>query len=270
VDKIIDNDGNVISKHETEVRRTVISEDVADTVSKILIDGVNGDGGAKNAAVEGYDIAAKTGTSEKFDILDENGNSYLRIGSTVAYSINGDKGISAIIVVDEPTSQVKYGSVIAAPYISMLMEKILPYLEFQTKTPVSSITVDNYLGMNVNSVKSLMDEKNISYEIIGNGETVVAQTPSANDTITYPLSKILIYTENVEENSASVPNLVGLSAAEAIKSALNAGLNVHITGGTAAYPDGDDTVTEQSLPEGKSVKRGSVITIRTINTSYED
>ena len=270
VDKVIDSQGNIISKHETQIRRNVISEEVADTVSQILIDGVNGDGGAKNAGVEGYDIAAKTGTSEKFDILDENGNSYLRIGSTVAYSINGENGISAIIVVDEPTSQVKYGSVIAAPYISMLMEKILPYLEFQTKNSTTCFTVDDYCGMNVNSVKSQLNEKNIAYEIIGDGETVLAQTPSANDTITYPLSKILIYTENIEESSATVPDLLGLSAAEAIKTALNAGLNIHITGGTSAYPDGDDIVTEQSLPAGTAVKRGSVIILRIINTSYED
>ena len=53
-----------------------INLSVAKKVSEILEAGVSGDGGAKNAAVDGYKIAAKTGTSQKFDVLDANGNSY--------------------------------------------------------------------------------------------------------------------------------------------------------------------------------------------------
>ncbi len=270
VDKIIDSNGKVISSHEPQVKRTVISADVANTVSQILVDGVNGDGGAKNAGVAGYDVAAKTGTSEKFDILDANGNSYLRIGSTVAYSTSNEGGVSVIIVVDEPTSQVKYGSIIAAPYVSMLLEKILPYLEFQTKNAPTSYTVGDYVGMNVNSVKNLLNESGVAYEIIGNGDTVLSQTPSANDVITYPLSKILLYTERGDEGKITVPDLVGLSTAEAIKSAINSGLNIRLAGGGAVFPDGDDIVTEQSLPPGETVKRGSVITLRVITASYND
>ena len=59
-----------------------------------------------------------------------------------------------IIVVDEPTSAVKYGSVVAAPYISELMEKILPYLEYKRNSDEINYTVDSYIGMNINTVIS--------------------------------------------------------------------------------------------------------------------
>ena len=270
VDKIIDSEGRVISEHKTEVRRSVISKEVASTVSKILIDGVNGDGGAKNAGVSGYDIAAKTGTSQKFDILDENGNSYLRIGSTVAYALNGDNGISMIIVVDEPTSNVKYGSVVAAPYISMLMEKLLPYFEYKSSAEDINILIDDYVGMNIRSAESKLRELKIEHEIIGNGDTVISQTPSGGDVITVALSKIILYTDTTEEKSSTVPSLIDLTVTEAIKAAVNAGLSIKLSGIESTVPDALDIVIEQSLPPGSTVKRGSVIIIRAIHNNFKD
>ena len=270
VDKIIDSEGRIISSHEVEIKRQVVSEEVAKTVSQILIDGVSGDGGAKNAAVSGYDIAAKTGTSQKFDILDENGNSYLRIGSTVAYSINGDSGISMIIVVDEPTSNVKYGSVVAAPYVSMLMEKLLPYFEYKSTAEEINYTVDNYVGMNINSVKDKLNKANIEYEIVGNGNTVLGQTPSAGDVITVALSKVILYTTNEKEDLIEVPQFIGMTLNDAIKQATNIGLSIKLAGAGATEPAALDIVVEQSLPPGSKVNRGSVIVLRAINQNYED
>ena len=269
-DKIIDNEGKIIYQHQTEVKRTVVSEEVAKTVSNILIEGVNGDGGAKNAAVTGYDIAAKTGTSQKFDILDENGNSYLRIGSTVAYALDGENSISMIIVVDEPNSNVKYGSVVAAPYISALMEKVLPYLEYKSSAEEINITVDNYVGMNIKSVEDKLKKMKMEYEIVGTGDTVISQTPSGGDSITIALSKIILYTSDIRYENSIVPTLTGLTTSEAIKAAINSGLNIKLSGAGASSPDADDIIIEQSLPPGEEVKRGSVIILRAINNSFED
>ena len=270
VDKIIDSEGRIVSQHKTEVRRTVVSEEVASTVSNILIEGVNGDGGAKNAGVAGYDIAAKTGTSQKFDVLDENGNSYLRIGSTVAYALDGGKGISMIIVVDEPNSTVKYGSVVAAPYISELMEKVLPYLEYKSSAEEANLTVENYVGMNINSAVKKLKDAGIAYEVVGEGNTVISQTPSGGDITTASLSKVILYTVSVDNEKIKVPSLIGLSAYEAIKQATNAGLSIKLVGSNSLSPDGGDKITEQSLPPGEEVGRGSVIILRVVHEGFED
>lgn len=267
VEKVINSKGEIVSSHETEVKRSIISEDVAETVSKILIDGVNGDGGAKNAGVAGYDIAAKTGTSQKFDVLDENGNSYLRIGSTVAYSVDGDRGISAIIVVDEPTSNVKYGSVVAAPYISCLMEKILPYLEYKSNSEEINITVSDYVGMSVSAAKEMLKKQGLAFEIVGSGNVVMRQTPSGGDTITMALSKIILYTDVSTPTEIAVPSLLGMTLSDAIKTALGCGLNIKLSG---ASPGANDIVTEQSLPPDMMTKSGSVIVIRAIENDFED
>lgn len=269
-ERIIDSNGKTIYQHKIDIRREVVSEDVAESVSKILIDGVNGDGGAKNAGVAGYDIAAKTGTSQKFDVLDENGNSYLRIGSTVAYALNDSKGISAIIVVDEPQSNVKYGSVVAAPYVSELMEKILPYLDYKSSVEPDKITLENYVGMNINSAKSKLDDSNISYEIIGNGNTVISQTPTGGEVMNGSLSRILLYTDFSQSEILLVPDLMGLKSYEALKKAINAGFNVMVIGAKGTKPDADDVIVEQSLPGGEKAKQGSIIIIRVIHDGFKD
>jgi stage V sporulation protein D (sporulation-specific penicillin-binding protein) len=269
VDKVLDSEGNLISQHQTQIKRQVVSEEVADTVAKILIDGVNGDGGAKNAGVVGYDIAAKTGTSQKFDILDENGNSYLRIGSTVAFALDENAGISMIIVVDEPTCQVKYGSVVAAPYVSELYEKILPYMEFKSSAESTNITISNYVGKTTEEATKELNELKIAYEIVGSGKTIIKQTPSAGDVVTYPVSKILLYTEDIDE-TVRVPNVVGQTLADAIVALTNAGLNVKISGSGASATRSLDIVTSQSLTYGMIVNRGEIIIIRAVKEDFED
>ena len=270
VSKIIDSDGKTVSEHSTTVRRTVISEDVASTVSKMLIDGVSGNGGAKNAAVLGYDIAAKTGTSQKFDILDENGNSYLRISSTVAYAVDENSGIAVIIVADEPNSQVKYGSVVAAPYVSEYLSVALPYLEYKSNVSTENITTGNYIGMNINTVKTKLNELNIKYEIIGDGEIVVDQAPTPNMSIDSNITKIVLYTTKSDTNYVTVPTLTGLSPIDAMHTAATAGLYLKFVNSTAETLGSNDRIISQSVSPGELVIRGSTIIVRAISLTFED
>lgn len=267
VEKVIDSEGNIISEHSSESGRRVISESVAKTVSDILEKGVSGDGGAKNAAVEGYKIAAKTGTSQKFDVLDENGNSYLRIGSTVAYSISEEGGIAVIIVVDEPTSSVKYGSVVAAPYISSFLTEALPYLEYSKDGEDSHINVANYVGYNVAEATKDLKKLGIAYEVIGNGNIVVDQTPTVNESFVYSNSKVILYTEDKKYLYSVVPGVVGLSIEEANKIIINAGFNIKIKN---PYGSGGATVTYQSAAEGTVLNKNSVIELEILYLDFED
>lgn len=264
VDKIISADGNVLYEHESESSRRVISEEIANTVNRILEEGVSGEGGAKNAGVSGYKIAAKTGTSQKFDILDENGNSYLRIGSTVGYNVSEDgSGVAVIIVVDEPTSAVKYGSVVAAPYVSAFLADALPYLGYVSEYDTEPVAIPNLVGKSINDAKSTLVKLKIDYEIIGEGDTVLSQTPSADEDINSSLTKVILYTEE-EEEYVSVPILVGLELSSAVRLAVESGLNLKLCGTDSGK------VIYQSLPNGAKVKKGTVIEIKALITDYED
>ena len=269
VNKIIDSDGNIISETKSEVGNRVISEDVAKTVAQILEEGVSGDGGAKNAYVNGYKVAAKTGTSQKFDTLDANGNSYLRIGSTVAFAPSDDSGIAVLIIVDEPTTAVKYGSVVAAPYISSFLTNVLPYLEYIQEGVIESAVVESFIGLTVGEAKKRLDTAGIKYEIVGSGDTIVAQTPTP-DTVTDTLNKVILYTEKENVQYVSVPSLVGKDISTANELLINSGLNIKVVGKVDDSTDTVARVAEQSLMAGELVEYGTVITLTIINYGFED
>ena len=213
--------------------------------------------------MDGYKVAAKTGTSQKFDILDENGNSYLRIGSTVAFAPSDKSGIAVIIVVDEPTSAVKYGSFVAAPYISAFLEKALPYLSYESELETKNTEVQNYVGLSIETAKKKLDDEKIRYQIVGDGNTVIAQTPEGGNFTSSELTTIILYTETPND-FVTVPSLLGLEASEAAKLLINSGLNVCIGG---SYDSGH--VVWQSLPTGARVKRGTAVKITVLISDFE-
>ena len=268
VERVINPSGKVIQEHEVTVKRQLVSEKAAATVSRILEEGVSGDGGARNAYVDGYLVAAKTGTSQKFDILDENGNSYLRIGSCVAYAPSDDAQIAVIIVVDEPTT-AKYGATVAAPYISSLLTSLLPYLEVKAEGETRAVTetVSDYRGISVSSAKNALRSSRLECMIIGSGSTVVSQFPSPGTQVDISIGKVILYTDGAESETVAVPNLVGLSAKEANEALLAARLNVSILGVRDARGNDTPIVTSQSIPPGEILPIGSVISICVI---YQD
>ena len=270
VEKVINNKGEIISEHTPSEEKRVIKEDVANLVSDVLEQGVSGDGGAKNAYVEGYYIAAKTGTSQKFDVLDANGNSYLRIGSTVAFAKSNGKSIAMILVVDEPQSTVKYGSVVAAPYISSFMQTALPYLEYESTKENDTYTLKSYVGMNTNSVKELLNSEKVNFKIIGDGNVILSQTPQSGVDISKGTSIVYLYTVEKKKDYVTVPSFIGLSAYEANILATNSGLNIKILGVNDSKSNAKLTVTKQSLIYGDSVPIGTVIEITVLKTDFED
>ena len=224
LDKFIDDEGNVVYSYGTKIKRQVISTETANTISQILEAGVSGDGGAKNAYVKGYKVAAKTGTSEKFDEPEKE----LRISSCVAYAPSDDPQIAVIIMVDEPTGASVYGSVVAAPYVANFLSNVLPYLGIE---PVYSeedlakmqITVGRYTGSSITDAKKKIKDLGVAVEIIGNGDTVTGQTPKSGSTISLESGRIILYSDNVDPASktAVVPDILGCTAAQANEKIIN-------------------------------------------------
>ncbi len=270
MEKVIGKDGNTVMTYTAPQGERIISEEVARQVSEVLEAGVSGDGGAKNAGVDGYKIAAKTGTSQKFDNLDANGNSYLRIGSTVAYAPSDESGIAVIIVVDEPTSAVKYGSVVAAPYVSEIYESILPYLSYQSNAEKQELTLDNYVGMQINTVKKKLSSLGIACRVVGEGDVVLSQVPSANITVSATLSEVILYTVERTDETTVVPDLVGKTLSEANQIATNLGLSLHIIGLPQQTQTSQWLICAQSLPPGDYAKRNDMIAVRAISYEHED
>ena len=275
IDSLVDSEGNTVYQYKTEIKRQVISEESARIVSEILEEGVSGTGASKNAYVAGYRIAAKTGTSEKLDKPDKNGNYTLRIGSCVAYAPYVNTSIAVIIMVDEPIVNY-YGATVAAPYISDLLTKVLPYLGYEpsyTEEQLNSLSVriGNYVGKTVKEAKRMLSSIGISADALGADENAVitAQSPKPSSSLTKNMGSVILYTDYSNTETTTVPDVLGKSVTEANQILISRGLNIKIEG--AKNYAINDTVyskaTYQSVAAGSSVDKGSVITVRFL---YDD
>ncbi len=265
VSEIRDADGNTVWAYSGSEEKRIISESVCETISDILEKGVSGDGGAKNAGVAGYKIAAKTGTSQKRDIRDENGNSYLYVGSCVAYAPSDDPDVAVIIAVDQPHSNIYYGSTVAAPYVSGFLSGALPYLghepQFTSEEEAKrNVTVGFYTDMAVKDAKKEISKLGISAEIIGDGERVVAQVPLAGSVISRSGGRVILYTDGSASEEIDVPDVIGMTATDAIKKLIDLGFNVSIAG-VSDYGRGVGAKVTAQSTVGVKIKRGSAVTL---------
>ena len=107
--------------------KRVMSEGTAASVSRML-EGVFAAGGtASGAQVGGYDVAGKTGTAEKPDLV--NGG-YLKgkyVASFVGFAPVQDPRLLVTVMVDEPQGEI-YGGLIAAPAFKEITSFALNYL----------------------------------------------------------------------------------------------------------------------------------------------
>ncbi len=214
VQGMTDAEGNTVYSHQTEVRRTVISEATSKTISEILAGGVAGDGGAKNAYVAGYRVAAKTGTSEK--IGDDRS---ARIGSCVAYAPADDPQVAVIIVVDEPTEGSRYGSVVAAPYVAGVLKGILPYLGVEavyTEEELKELmlTVPDCTGWSREDAAAILSQSGFAYTFVGDGNIVTGQTPSPGDQVNKNGASIVLTLGDAVPDGTVFPELTAAASKE--------------------------------------------------------
>lgn len=119
--KLESADETVVKKLDYPVEENVVSKETSENMKTILASVVSEGSGGK-AAVPGYEVGAKTGTSEK---LPRSSNRY--IASTLGFAPADNPVILAIVLIDEPEG-IYYGGQIAAPVISELLDDALPYL----------------------------------------------------------------------------------------------------------------------------------------------
>lgn len=262
VSKITDGAGHVIQSATTKTKRQVISTQICNTVSTILEQGVSGGGGASNAYVAGYRIAAKTGTSEK---VGDNKDAY--ICSCIAYAPAENPKVAALIMVDEPTKGLLYGSAVAAPYIARLMETILPYMGVEAvytdkELEELAITVPNMNGYTIEQATAQADLLGVKLRVVGNGTKVTGQMPEAGVRMERKGGVLVVYTgDSSGESGVTVPNLMGKTAAAANQLLINSGLNIRIAGTKNHLSGTQATVIGQSHAPGEVVPPGTVITL---------
>ena len=114
VKEVRDQKGRVVRETRPQVVRRVLREETAKRVSQVL-EGVVGEKGTGSlAAIEGYRVAGKTGTSQKVDPKTKKYSNKHYVTLFVGFVPAEDPKLVMLIVVDEPETK-KYGGLAAGP-----------------------------------------------------------------------------------------------------------------------------------------------------------
>lgn len=276
VSQVLDEDGNIIKSNERTVVRQVISEETSAIMCELL-ESVVSEGTAKNANVAGYRIGGKTGTSEKTDQREADGQMTKdKIVSFVGIAPMEDPQYVVLIALDTPnpaTGQYISGGVMAAPTVAAVLEDILPYLGVEADYTQQelyrvNISMPDVVGLTEYQAAEVLKNNNLEYRIVGNGSSIVSQLPaSGKDVPCY--STVVLYTDDsMPTDTVTVPALIGLTVSEATQKLNDLGLYLQAKGTDAT--DWHVVAASQSIAAGTQVERGTTVTLVFTDTTDMD
>ena len=169
-----------------------------------------------------------------------------------------------LVYFDTPTGASYYGSSVAAPVFANIMGEVLPYMNVETKYTEDEIsqmdtTAENYVGMSVSDAENLVAQGGFDAVIYGDGETVVSQVPTAESRLPQN-GTVVLYTDeaSISDDVVEVPDLTGMSVADANSTASYYNLNISIVGSNS---EGEGISYSQDIAPGSKVKSGTVISV---------
>ncbi len=206
VEKIADDNGNVMQHVTPQTRQQVISPETAKIVAKMM-EGVAVEGGTgTSAAVEGFRVAGKTGTAQKVDPLTRGYSVDKRTASFIGFIPADNPRLTILVVIDEPKTS-PYGGVVAAPAFSAIARQSLCYLKVQPSTPIKpkterlmvdnqvtapatvaaaegviteggeGVVMPNFRGMSMRQVLRVMEKRNLNVKLMGSGRAAEQSPP---------------------------------------------------------------------------------------------
>lgn len=266
VDKITDQNGNVVEEVGANVRRQVISESASETIRQIMeyeVGDGSTNGGGSNAYVAGYRIGGKSGTSEQLNMERRADGDYKKVASFAAVLPANDPEILVYVMLDDPNNaRTDYSSILAAPVVGNIISEIAPYLGIATDgidRSQTTVKVPNLVSKEWSNAQVALNNKGLKHQLV---ESESSQT-AAVVTYQYPHAgaevasgtTIYLYTDTYSGSHTEVPDVSGKSADFARQMLTAAGLNCQVAG------ESTGTVQSQSEAAGTSVQKGTVVTI---------
>ena len=266
VDKITDQNGNVVEEVGANVRRQVISKSASETIRQIMeyeVGDGSTSGGGSNAYVAGYRIGGKSGTSEQLNMERRADGDYKKVASFAAVLPANDPEILVYVMLDDPNNaRTDYSSILAAPVVGNIISEIAPYLGIATDgidRSQTTVKVPNLVSKEWSNAQVALNNKGLKHQLV---ESESSQT-AAVVTYQYPHAgaevasgtTIYLYTDTYSGSHTEVPDVSGKSADFARQMLTAAGLNCQVAG------ESTGTVQSQSETAGTSVQKGTVVTI---------
>ena len=135
ITKALMRDGKIIKENKPKKIRRVISEKTSQQMMEILKLVVES-GTGKKAAIEGFEVAGKTGTAQKYIAEIQSYSKTEFISSFIGYAPAHAPRLAILVMIDNPKG-LHWGGVVAAPVFLEIAKKSLRHLNVpSSKEPV--------------------------------------------------------------------------------------------------------------------------------------
>lgn len=241
--------------------KQVLDSEIVKTLRGYL-EKVVSEGGGKNAFIEGYHIAGKTGTAQKAGPT----GGYMPgkyIATFAGMAPADNPRVTILVSIDEPDPSNYYAGQIAAPVAKTVFNDIFNYLavnvdasqEDIAKSMRKDVIIPNVRGMKKSDASKILKDVNIDFTVDGGGDVITDTNPIPGISVKEG-TKIILYTGTSTNynKTVSVPNLKGFSK-ERVTEILN-------SIGLKATFNGDGVTSDQSIEEGQIVNKGTNIDIK--------
>ncbi len=271
VSEVVDENGVTLLRQEPTVVRTTISPETSAAMRE-LIRSVVTEGTAKNANVAGFSIGGKTGTSEKIDVFDENGQRVQdKIVSFVGIAPMDDPEYIVLAALDTPSRSTGIyisGGVMAAPTVGAVLADILPYLGVERSQEGEPVTLPDFTGLTMKEAEAALKGTGITLTSQADGETITGQLPAAGQSA-LPGSEVMVYLgEPTRQRTVTVPDFTGMNRQQASQTAGQLGLSVIPLGSEEVSPQ--VTACGQKEPPGTELPVGSAVTVQFADSTARD
>ena len=258
VKQITNTDTGSVSEIPVTQVRQVISKETSQEV-KSMMESVVTVGTGKHAAVSGYSIGGKTGTSEPVYNKTEEGY----VASYVAISPVEDTQVVLLLTLYDPPKNNHQGGQLAGPVVSQMLSEILPYLGIPSNEDSSSnsssdnlIVVPDIRNKTVAEAEKVLKNSGFTTKTYvkgnANNTLVVDQMPKPGVSLSKN-SIIVLYGEgNDVATSVTVPDLKGMNASQASNVLKEKNLNISIEGSGTVISQ--DAAKDEQVPEGTVIK----------------
>lgn len=269
VRSMVSADGETAFEHSPKLVRRVISEKTSAQLREILekVVGDQTDGTGRNAAVGGYRIGGKTGTSEKVSLEAKTGQKEY-IVSFIGFAPADDPKIALLVFLDTPSNKSGVyisGGQMAAPVVGRMMADILPYMGVEPDKGEESAdaVMPLVLDMPLDKAVSSIIDAGLGYRTIGQGSVVTNQLPYSGTSLAAGSQVILYLGEEPSTELETVPDLNGMSYAQA-RDVLSY-YGIYIRTSSPVTDAEKQLVSAQSISPGSMTSHGTAIEVSLIS-----
>lgn len=255
-----DSDGKkAVEPYSDQDSKRLVSEENCKILRQHL-ERVVVEGSGRNAFIDGYHIAGKTGTAQK--VIDGKYAPGKYISSFVGMAPSNDPKLTVLVSIDEPSNGEYYAGQVAAPIAKIIFNDIFNYMKFTIDATQESvqeslkknIIVPELRGMSKEDALKALKNAKLVADINGEGTTIKDMNPKPGYTVKDG-SKIILYTDSSSNynKEVAVPDLTGYTMEKAKELLEALGLQVKF--------EGDGLVSEQSIEMKTIVTKGTTITL---------